>query len=88
MSLMHPTAVMEHLTPGDGHPWQIELEFLWTEHRPEMLALLDSVVVEGFHEPILIGEDGRLWDGHHRLAVALALDVPLPVQIASKAGAS
>lgn len=71
--------VMSAVTPGDPHTWATELRGLWTEHRDQLLALMDRVLAEGFLEPIVLGHDGRLWDGHHRLAVAKALGILVPV---------
>lgn len=78
--------VMATVGPGDGHAWADELNFLWTVLRHRVLDVLDSVLVEGFREPIVLGPDGRLWDGHHRVAVALALDLEVPVVYAGKGG--
>lgn len=79
--MMRPTAVMELVTPGDTGPWSSELAYLWTDHQQhETLTLLNAVLAEGITEPIIIGNDGRLWDGHHRLAVALALGIPVPTR--------
>jgi hypothetical protein len=74
--------VMAIVKDGDEIGWDEELQWLWTEHRTELLELMDSVLADGFREPIFVGNDGRLWDGHHRLAVALALRVPLPTEFA------
>lgn len=72
--------VMDTAVSGDANPWRVELECLWMHDRFTVLNVLDSVVAEGFRTPILIGPDGRLWDGHHRLAVALALGISVPVR--------
>lgn len=83
---MRAVEVMATVGPGDGQAWAEELAFLWTTLRHRVLDVMDSVLAEGFREPILLGRDGRLWDGHHRLAVALALDLEVPVTYAGKAG--
>lgn len=72
--------LIEHYHDGDEIGWAAELEFLWTEHRQQLLELMDSVLAEGFREPVLIGNDRRIWDGHHRIAVALALNIKIPVE--------
>lgn len=67
---------------GDEHGWTTEFTWLWTHHRAHLLSLLDSVIHSGIQEPILVGDDGRVWDGHHRLAVAAALALPqVPVRL-------
>lgn len=78
---MSPENVIEHYKDGDEIGWPYELMWLWTEHRKQLLALMDSVLKDGFQEPIILGNDGRVWDGHHRLAVALALGMRLPVDV-------
>lgn len=76
--------VMAMVKPGDETSWQDELELMWTRHRLDTQRLLLSVIAEGIREPITIGNDGRLWDGHHRVAVAAALGIKLPVQYAGQ----
>ena len=67
---------------GDERGWPAELSALWTDHREDMLVLMDSVLEKGFLEPILLGSDGRVWDGHHRIAVGLALGLLIPTAAA------
>ena len=79
---MSAETIIEVYKDGDEIGWPAELQFLWTEHRNKTLALLDSVVANGFRDPVLLGSDKRIWDGHHRIAVALALQIPVPVKFA------
>lgn len=83
--MMRAAEVMSTVGPGDGQAWAQELAFLWTTLRYRVLDVMDSVLAVGFREPIVLGREGRLWDGHHRLAVALALDLEVPVTYAGKA---
>lgn len=65
---------------GDEHGWATEFHLLMGCHALELKALLESVRQDGIKKPILLGNDGRVWDGHHRLCVAKALglsDVPV-----------
>lgn len=73
--------VMGKVGPGSGLTWAEELRHLWTEGCHDTLMLLQYVAREGISEPIVIGPDGRLWDGHHRLAVAQALNITVPARI-------
>lgn len=82
MELMSAVAVIRQYRDGDDRGWPEELRYLWTERRPHMLVLLDDVAVSGFYEPVVLGNDGRVWDGHHRIGVALALQLSLPVVVA------
>lgn len=77
--LMTAEHLMEIVRDGDNRGWPSELRWLWTVDRDKTLALMDRVVSEGFLTPVQIGDDGRLWDGHHRVAVAAALGILLPV---------
>lgn len=58
---------------GDEHGWATEFDFLLREHGDRLRTLLLDVEQNGILEPILLGNDGRVWDGHHRLFVALHL---------------
>lgn len=68
--------------PGDSdNGWPNELQYLWTSDQPRTLALLDEVIsAGGINKPVSVGPDKRVWDGHHRVAIALALRIPLPVE--------
>lgn len=51
-------------------------------------ALAERVKTDGigFHDhlvPVLLGNDGRVWDGHHRICLAIQLGIPtLEVEVA------
>lgn len=64
---------LDVIRDGDGHGWHSEYNLLWTEHRERMNDLRKAVISEGILEPILVGSDGRVWDGHHRICVAISL---------------
>lgn len=59
----------------DGNEWGWDTEFAWLDHHQgeNTDRLAEDVAVNGIREPILLGNDGRVWDGHHRLAVAVRL---------------
>ncbi|MFE5790632.1 ParB N-terminal domain-containing protein [Rhodococcus erythropolis] len=78
--LYHPRNILGDVRTGDEHSWADEFRFLWTHDRDKMLALLDSVLTDGIREPVVIGEDGRLHDGHHRMAAAIALQLG-PIEV-------
>ena len=78
-------AVLAHWRPG----WN---DLTWPEavvqvHRQEpakMKELMASVVTDGLREPVTLGSDNRVWDGHHRIAVACRLNLPvIPVEYAA-----
>lgn len=77
--LMTAEYLMEIARDGDEHGWPTELRLLWTDMRDDTLAVMDRVLGEGFLQPVEIGPDGRVWNGHHRIAVAAALGIMVPV---------
>lgn len=77
------SSLLEVFRDGDERGWAAEFDFLWSEHRERMDELAASIQADGIHTPILLGSDGRVWDGHHRLAVAHQLGVEfVPVEFA------
>lgn len=55
---------------GGEWSWQDEFNWLWLSHWDELESLMTSIEQQGILEPILLGSDGLVWDGHSRLAVA------------------
>lgn len=84
MSTTMPLAdVLRDYRDGDEIGWAEEFNYLRAspEHRDRLGRLPLSVVEHGIREPILLGYDGRVWDGHHRLCVADALGIAeVPVE--------
>lgn len=73
-------ALLKVVRDGDEVGWDAEFEYLWATRQSRMDMLTTSIQEVGIQNPILIGGDGRVWDGHHRLAAAhkLGLDqVPI-----------
>ncbi|AEF57247.1 hypothetical protein [Mycobacterium phage MS810] len=78
--LWNPRHLIETFEDGEGHGWHEELQWLWFDDRERTMQLLDEVGEVGrIREPVEIGHDRRVWNGHHRIAVALALSLPVPV---------
>jgi hypothetical protein len=77
MPLAHLLSVYR---PGsDDHDWQTEFDqveqFDWFD------GLMTSIQETGIQNPILLGADGRVWDGHHRITAAFKLGVAaVPVE--------
>jgi hypothetical protein len=70
---------------SDDWPWEEEWVDLDRRHKETgYLAKLEQQIREnGITMPVLIGSDGRLWDGHHRLRIASRLGIEyVPVEIA------
>ena len=67
---------------GDDHGWMTEFAWLLDHHTLQLDSLLTSIRQTGMRTPVTLGDDGRVWDGHHRLCVAWLLDlVSVPVRI-------
>lgn len=68
--------------------WEEEWADLDRRHAETgYLAKLEQQIREnGITMPVLIGSDGRLWDGHHRLRIAVRLGIDyVPVEITPSA---
>ena len=72
---------------GDDLGWDAEFEFLRVHHEARVQTLAALIVADGITNPILLGHDGRVWDGHHRLYVAKALGLThVPASLAPVEG--
>ena len=71
---MSPQTVMARWKPGsqgDDWTWADEEQALWSEPLVEhTLTVQADIAANGINEPVLAGDDGRLWDGHHRVLIA------------------
>lgn len=86
-------AIMEVYRPGSrGEHWRWFEEAIEISQHDSFLPLCWSIVNNGYRDDgpdgrVLIGHDGRIWDGHHRI-VAMALIDPtfaIPVDYAEEA---
>lgn len=74
---MDLATILTYWRPG-SHDWTWREEFndLMTRHKGVTDAVRARVESEGFGfidhvSPILLGSDGRVWDGHHRICIAM-----------------
>lgn len=58
---------------GDEWTWSQEARWCWDNEFDVMVKLVSSLLDEGQREPVMVGDDGRLWDGHHRLVGLIAI---------------
>ena len=70
--------------------WTWEEEWADLDRRHTETGYLETLEAQiretGITMPVLIGSDGRLWDGHHRLRIAVRLGIGyVPVEITPKA---
>ncbi|MEH3033343.1 MAG: ParB N-terminal domain-containing protein [Aeromicrobium erythreum] len=75
--------VLDGWRDGEEHGWQTEFDWIESNHSGQIDMLTSSIQQDGIRVPILLGNDGRVWDGHHRLCAAnrLALE-SVPVEVA------
>ena len=78
METMTPGEIMEFWRPGShDEPWT------WADEAADLAGELDDMIndiqVNGILHPVVLGVDGRVWDGHHRILAARALGVRVPV---------
>lgn len=76
LSRMSPEKIMEGWRPGSyDKPWTWKDECLdiWAQNIEELMA---DINVNGIKEPVILGDDGRVWEGHHRICIAYWLSLP------------
>lgn len=85
---MRLATIMQDYSPGDEWDWIHEIAWLSWHHHGRLLSLVYDIKTNGIREPILLGDDGRVWDGHHRVAAVFRLQeefgfpMSLPVSFA------
>lgn len=60
--------------------WAHEVADLLTRDRGRTEPIIWLAIHEGIdfaaeHVPVTLGDDGRVWDGHHRIVAAIALGI-------------
>lgn len=82
--------LMNEFRPGSyAPPWDWQDEF--DDLLPSLLdgpkrELLADIEKHGVNTPVLLGDDGRIWDGHHRISAAVHLGhESIPVEYAKEA---
>ena len=75
--------ILAEVQCGSGDwPWEDEWADLDTRDADRLEQLEQDIRDRGITTPVLIGSDGRLWDGHHRLRVAVRLGIGyVPVEV-------
>lgn len=63
--------VLSRWVPGDEHSWADEFAWILAHRRTEFADLLADLAADGQREPVDLGADGRVWDGHHRIFAAV-----------------
>lgn len=66
--------------PGSGN-WSWAVEYMNLIDAAATLRIVKRVDVEGIDfaddfAPVMLGSDGRVWDGHHRICIAIQRGIP------------
>lgn len=77
MSYEELTAVYR---PSSGD-WGWREEANQSLQEPHALTLWDDIEANGITNPVLLGSDGRVWDGHRRIVIAGEVGVEIPYEI-------
>lgn len=74
--------VLTEIRCGSGDwSWDEEWRQLDADDAEGLAELEKEIQRDGILVPVLIGNDGRLWDGHHRLRIAVRLGIGyIPVE--------
>lgn len=64
---------------GDEHGWETEFALVRREFPEALAGLMASIQEDGQREPVLLGSDGRVWDGHKRLTALTDLGTGIVV---------
>ncbi len=70
---MKTAHLLANYEDGNDVGWPEEFKWLWTNQPDYMSELVQDIAVRGIRTPVLLGPDGSIWDGHHRIAAAVAL---------------
>lgn len=61
--------------------WDTELALLLSPANTRTSVVEGEITEAGrISRPVLLGDDGRVWDGHHRIAIASKLGLPIPYE--------
>ena len=68
--------ILDNFTPGDeDRTWDTEFKAILNFNPPHVGKLWTDIEENGMRVPVLLGDDGRVWNGHHRLLIARLLDM-------------
>lgn len=66
---------------GDNWTWADEYQDLMDRDQARTERIRQRIDAEGIGfidhiAPVLLGNDGRVWDGHHRICIAIQRGIP------------
>lgn len=67
-------------------PWTWEDEAVDIDRHGELVPVVFSARLVGIFTPVLLGDDGRVWGGHHRILGAARAGELVPFETADDAG--
>lgn len=72
VKIVSTKSVLDLFMPGDADAWFDSFKKIRELHQADdyLLSLRESIQLEGMRDPIVLGSDGCVWDGHHRLSIA------------------
>jgi len=79
-TIEYPLAqIMIRYRPGSQDwSWKEEMSDMFSPaHFDKTVALIHSIRKDGIKEPIALGDDRRIWDGHHRITAAYVLGLKI-----------
>lgn len=78
-------ALTEIYKPGSGcWSWDEEMSDLLDWDREKMIELKRDILKHGILEPVTLGNEGRIWDGHHRICIARELGIKVPIKFSGE----
>lgn len=81
MRFMNARDLVARWRPGSGDwDWPHEAVDVINANPAGFADLLADIHTNGITTPVLLGDDGRVWDGHHRVLAALLVGVPVPFE--------
>lgn len=73
MSVARLLAEIAPSTHDENWTWHDEMRWLDDMHAERFAALVADIDRRGQRTPVIVGDDGRLWDGHHRVCALARL---------------
>jgi hypothetical protein len=73
MAQMELNKLLEDYLDGDEVGWRETFEELRVKQGHRIRVLTRQILDRGIVDPNMLGDDGRIWDGHHRIYIAFVL---------------
>jgi hypothetical protein len=82
MVVLRRSHILQLWIPGSRNwSWTEEFNDILAKDYQRVIELCTDISINGILEPIILGSDHRVWEGHHRLLVSGILGIEcLPTQ--------